>query len=72
MDALAGVTDRASSAAGETVSGVFFDTVPDEAVMVAEPTASAVASPAEEIVVIFGADDLQVTVEVMFSVLPFE
>lgn len=72
MDALAGETDRASSTAGEIVSVVFPDTVAEDAVMVADPTTSAEASPPEEIVVTPVADDFQVTDEVRFSVLPSE
>ena len=72
IDALVGVIEMDTSCAGETVRVVPADTVPTEAVMVAEPTARAEASPVAETVVTPADDDDQCAVEVRFCVLPSE
>jgi hypothetical protein len=72
MDTLVGVMDKETSTAGDTVSVVCPDTVPEEAVMVVLPTAWLTAKPVGETVATLVADDDQTAVEVRFWVLPSE
>lgn len=74
IDALAGVTDRPSSAAGVTVSVVCPDTPPAEAVIVVMPTSLAVPIliPDGSLVTMPGVDEVQIAVVVRFRVLPSE
>jgi hypothetical protein len=66
----AGVTAievRAGAPGAVTVSAVFPETAPDEAVIVVEPAATAVDMPPDEIVAIDVLDELQVTDDVRFT-----
>jgi hypothetical protein len=66
IEALTGVIDNETSAAGDTVNVVCPDRPPEAAVIVVLPTACVLASPPEEMVAIFAADDVQTAVEVRF------
>jgi hypothetical protein len=72
IEALVGVTAIETGAAGETVSVVCPETVPEAAVMVAGPVACEMPNPVDETVATADADELQTTVEVRFCVLPSE
>ena len=70
IDGFAGVTAIETRAALVTVSVVDPLTVPELAVIVVVPVPVAVASPALEIVATACKEEPQVTVPVMFCVLP--
>jgi hypothetical protein len=72
IEALVGVIVNETNAAGETVSPVCPDVVPDEAVIVVLPTACEVARPFKEIVATPVADEDHAALEVRFCVLPSE
>lgn len=71
-DGADGVTEMAVSVAAETVRVAFPAMLPDVAVMVADPAATPVASPAVLTVAIVVVDELQVTDEVISCVVPSE
>jgi hypothetical protein len=70
MDGLAGVTAIETKAALVTVRVVDPLTVPEVAATVVVPVPFPVASPAVEIVATADEEELQVTVPVIFCVLP--
>jgi len=76
MLGLAGVIATETSVAGDTVSVVDPDRVPDVAVIVVEPAATGVASPIEPVALLIAEiavdDELQFTVVVRFCVEPSE
>jgi hypothetical protein len=72
IEAPVGVTVIETGAAGEIVSAVCPETVPDVAVMVAGPAACEMPNPVDETVAMDDADEPQTTVEVRFCVLPSE
>jgi len=71
---LLGVTPIDTKVAGVTLSGVEPETLPSNAVMVVEPCAAAVATPFEPLALLtlamLVADELQLTAEVRFCVVP--
>jgi len=72
MFGLAGVTDIEDRVAGVTVRVVFPEILPEAAVMIAEPTAMAVARPLPLTVATDGSDEFQVTWRVRSRLVPSE
>ena len=76
MPGFVGLTAMDWSVAGVTVKVVVPETLPDAAVIVAVPTAAAVALPLAPAALLMeatdGFEELQVTVVVRFCVLPSE
>lgn len=72
IDTLVGVMDSETNAAGETVSVVCPEMLPEAAVMVVLPTACVLPNPPEEIVAMLLTADDHTAVEVRFCVLPSE
>lgn len=70
IDAVLGVTATELNVAAVTVNVAEPLIAPDVAVIVAEPTATAVAKPAVLTVATAVADDVHVAVLVMFCVVP--
>jgi hypothetical protein len=70
MEAVLGVTATEVNTAAVTVSVADPLTVPEVAVIVAEPCSTLVANPLLLTVAIDVAEDDQVTLSVMFSVVP--
>jgi hypothetical protein len=72
IEPFTGVTAMESRAFALTVSAVLLLIAPEVAVIVVDPTATVLASPAVLIVATAVLDDVQVTLLVMFFVLPSE
>ncbi len=72
IDGLAGVTAMETRVGAVTVKTVDPLIVPDVAVIVEVPAATAVANPAELIVATLVAEEVQVTELVRFAVVPLE
>jgi hypothetical protein len=71
-DGLTGVTAMDTSVGAVTVNTVDPLIEPEEAVIVEVPAATEVANPAELIVAAPVVEEVQVTEEVRFAVVPFE